>query len=59
MSFQSKEQDLNKTETIEYTYIKEALILKQPLSLCSSIVSEEMRYKSAFFLNQYELYYQK
>ncbi len=30
-------------------YAKEALLLKQALSLCASLVSEDMRYESSFF----------
>ncbi len=36
-------------EDAKQTFIKEALILKQSLSLCSSIVKERMRMETAFF----------
>ena len=38
-----------KKEDDKQTFIKEALILKQSLSLCSSMVKERMRMESAFF----------
>ena len=38
--------DNNKTQNI---YIKEALLLKQALSLCGSLVDEKMRFEAAFF----------
>ena len=38
--------DAEKTQNV---YIKEALLLKQALSLCGSLVDEQMRYEAAFF----------
>lgn len=38
----------NKTEEKE-TFVKEALILHQALSLCSSLVEEDLRFEAAFF----------
>lgn len=36
-------------ETDKDTFVKEALMLYQALSLCSSLVDEEMRFEAAFF----------
>lgn len=36
-------------EADKKTYVKESLLLKQALSLCSSIVSKELRVEAAFF----------
>ena len=36
-------------ETDKKTFVKESLLLKQALSLCSSIVSKELRVEAAFF----------
>ena len=36
-------------EETKKNYIKEAILLHQALSLCSSIVSEELRFEAAFF----------
>ncbi len=41
--------DLPKKENVEDIYIKEALLVRQALSLCSSLVSEEQRLEAAFF----------
>ena len=38
-----------KKEETKKNYIKEAILLHQALSLCSSIVSEELRFEAAFF----------
>lgn len=40
--------DINKKETKE-TFLKEALLLHQALSLCSSLVEESLRFEAAFF----------
>lgn len=40
--------DVNKKETKE-TFLKEALLLHQALSLCSSLVEESLRFEAAFF----------
>ncbi len=37
------------TEKTNSLYMKEALLLKQALSLCSSLVKEELRHEAAFF----------
>lgn len=43
------EHDLADNEKTQNIYIKEALLLKQALSLCSSLVDEETRFEAAFF----------
>ena len=43
------EQDLPDNERTQNIYVKEALLLKQALSLCSSLVDEKMRFEAAFF----------
>lgn len=40
--------NINKKETKE-TFLKEALLLHQALSLCSSLVEESLRFEAAFF----------
>lgn len=40
--------DVNKEE-IKETFLKEALLLHQALSLCSSLVEESLRFEAAFF----------
>lgn len=44
-----KEHDVPEKERVQYVYIKEALLLKQALSLCSSLVDKEMRLEAAYF----------
>lgn len=43
------EHDLSDNEKTQNIYIKEALLLKQALSLCSSLVDEKTRFEAAFF----------
>ena len=43
------EQDLPDNEKTQNIYIKEALLLKQALSLCGSLVDEKTRFEAAFF----------
>lgn len=43
------EHDLPEKEKTQNVYIKEALLLKQALSLCSSMVDEQTRFEAAFF----------
>ena len=43
------EQDLPDNEKTQKIYIKEALLLKQALSLCGSLVDEKTRFEAAFF----------
>ena len=43
------EHDLPENERTQNVYIKEALLLRQALSLCSSLVDEASRYEAAFF----------
>ena len=43
------ETDLEEKEKSQNKYIKEALLLKQALSLCSSLVDEKTRFESAYF----------
>lgn len=43
------EQHLPDNEKTQTIYIKEALLLKQALSLCSSLVDEGTRFEAAFF----------
>lgn len=43
-----KEKDGEK-KTLKNTFLREALILRQSLSLCSSIVEEKLRLEAAFF----------
>ena len=43
------EHDLPEKERTQYIYIKETLLLRQALSLCSSLVDETTRFESAFF----------
>lgn len=42
------EHDLPEKEKTQNVYIKEALLLKQALSLCSSMVDEQTRFEAAF-----------
>ncbi len=44
-----KESDVPEKERVQYVYIKEALLLKQALSLCSSLVDKKMRLEAAYF----------
>lgn len=44
-----QEQDKAESRQTKNLFIKEALLLSQALSLCSSIVDEEKRFESAFF----------
>lgn len=44
-----KEQDLPENERTQTIFIKEALLLKQALSLCGSLVDENTRFEAAFF----------
>lgn len=43
------EHDLPDKEKTQNIYIKEALLLKQALSLCGSLVDEKTRFEAAFF----------
>lgn len=43
------EHDLSDKEKAQNVYIKEALLLKQALSLCSSMVDEKTRFEAAYF----------
>ncbi|PWM78514.1 MAG: type I restriction endonuclease subunit R [Phascolarctobacterium sp.] len=43
------EYDKEEKEKIQNVYLKEALLLRQALSLCSSIVDENLRIEAAFF----------
>jgi len=43
------EHKLPEKERTQYIYIKEALFLKQALSLCGSLLDEATRYEAAFF----------
>ena len=43
------EHDLPDQEKAQNVYIKEALLLKQALSLCSSMVDEKTRFEAAYF----------
>ena len=43
------EHDLPDSEKIQTVYIKEALLLKQALSLCSSMVDVQTRFEAAYF----------
>lgn len=43
------EHDLPDNEKTQNIYIKEALLLKQALSLCSSLVDEQTRFEAAYF----------
>lgn len=43
------EHDLTDNEKTQNIYIKEALLLKQALSLCGSLVDEKTRFEAAFF----------
>lgn len=43
------EYDLPEKEKTQNVYIKEALLLRQALSLCSSLVNESDRFEAAFF----------
>ncbi|MFI3114863.1 MAG: type I restriction endonuclease subunit R [Clostridia bacterium] len=43
------EIDLEEKDKSQNRYIKEALLLRQALSLCSSLVDEKTRYESAYF----------
>ena len=44
-----EETNLPEKERTQYVYIKEALLLKQALSLCSSLVEEKIRFEAAYF----------
>lgn len=44
-----EEKDLPEKERTQYVYIKEALLLKQALTLCSSLVEEKIRFEAAYF----------
>lgn len=46
---QIEEKDLPDKEKTHNIFIKEALLLRQALSLCSSLVEEEVRFECAFF----------
>ena len=43
------EHDLPDAEKMQTVYIKEALLLKQALSLCGSMVDETIRFEAAYF----------
>lgn len=43
------ESDLPEKEKTQNVYIKQALLLKQALSLCSSMVDEDTRFEAAYF----------
>ena len=43
------DQNLTEKERTQYIYIKEALMLKQALSLCGSLVDEKIRLEAAYF----------
>ncbi len=43
------EHNLPENERTQNVYIKEALLLKQALSLCGSLVDEQTRFEAAFF----------
>ena len=43
------EHNLPEKERTQSVYIKEALLLKQALTLCSSLVDEKMRFEAAYF----------
>lgn len=43
------EHELSDEEKTQNVYIKEALLLKQALSLCSSMVDEKTRFEAAYF----------
>ena len=43
------EHDLPENERTQNVYIKEALLLRQALSLCGSLVDERTRFEAAFF----------
>ena len=46
----SREQiNLPEKERTQYVYVKEAMLMKQALSLCSSLVEENMRFEAAYF----------
>ena len=46
----SREQiNLPEKERTQYIYVKEAMLMKQALSLCSSLVEENMRFEAAYF----------
>ena len=45
----ASEHDLPEKEKTQNIYIKEALLLKQALSLCSSMVDEKTRFEAAYF----------
>lgn len=46
----SREQiNLLEKERTQYVYVKEAMLMKQALSLCSSLVEENMRFEAAYF----------
>ena len=44
-----EEQHLPEKERTQYVYIKEAMLLKQALSLCGSLVDERTRFEAAYF----------
>ena len=43
------DHDLPENERTQNVYIKEALLLRQALSLCGSLVDEQIRFEAAFF----------
>ena len=43
------EHDLPEKERTQYIYVKEALLLKQALTLCSSLVDAKLRLEAAYF----------
>lgn len=46
----SREQvNLPEKERLQYVYLKEAMLMKQALSLCSSLIDENMRFEAAYF----------
>lgn len=45
----TEEQNLTQDERTQNVYIKEALLLRQALSLCASMVDEQTRMEAAFF----------
>lgn len=44
-----EDHELPENERTQNVYIKEALLLRQALSLCSSLVDEDARFEAAFF----------
>lgn len=46
----SREQiNLPEKERLQYVYLKEAMLMKQALSLCSSLIDENTRFEAAYF----------